>query len=434
MVRAVEPRASVVQCGSVLPLSRTFHSAVILLLTALCSYAGVLPYDDDRFLDELERASFLFFWESAHPETGLVKDRSRADGRDPREIASIAATGFGLTALCIAHERKYAPRPEIETRVLNTLRFLWDGLPHEHGFYYHFVNYRTGERAWKCELSSIDTAILLCGVLTARQHFKTPEIRRLAGQIYHRTDWRWMLRGTNVLSHGWKPESGFLNSNWDHYCELLMLYLLAIGSPSHAAPAESWHAFTRPLFEYKGHKFISSTDPLFIHQYSHAWFDFRNRRDTYANYFENSVTATKAHKQFCLDLDYPHFGEDMWGITASDSAKGYRAWGGPPVHGEVDGTLVPCAAAGSLPFLPEETIRVLRAMRTQYGDRIWKRYGFIDAFNPQSGWHAPDVIGIDVGISMLMAENVRSEFVWRTFMKNPEAQRAMKLVGLVREK
>lgn len=396
--------------------------------------APALSRADHKFLDDLQRASFLFFWESADPATGLVKDRSRADGQDAREVASIAATGFGLTALCIAHERKYESRKEIEQRVLNTLRFLWQGLPHEHGFYYHFVNYRTGERVWKCELSSIDSAILLCGVLTARQHFNHPEIRRLAGQIYHRVDWRWMMPDDKTLSHGWKPESGFLKSNWDHYCELMMLYLLAIGAPSNAAPAESWHAFTRPVFEYKGHSFISSKDPIFIHQFSHAWFDFRNRRDQYADYYQNSLVATKAHKQFCVDLHdrYAHFSEAMWGITASDSAKGYRAWGGPPEHGGVDGTLVPCAAAGSLPFLPRDTIQVLRNMRQQYGARIWKRYGFIDAFNPQTGWYAPDVIGIDVGISMLMAENLRTEFVWRTFMKNPEMQRAMERVGLHR--
>jgi hypothetical protein len=217
--------------------------------------AHALSRADRRFLDELQHASFLFFWESADPQTGLIKDRSRADGQDPREIASIAATGFGLTALCIAHERNYASRKDIEQRVLNTLGFLWDGLPNERGFYYHFVNYRTGERVWKCELSSIDSAILLCGVLTARQHFKHPEIRRLAEQIYHRADWRWMVSTNNLLSHGWKPESGFLKSNWDHYCELMMLYLLAIGAPSNAAPAASWDAFARPVFEYKGHKF-----------------------------------------------------------------------------------------------------------------------------------------------------------------------------------
>jgi hypothetical protein len=400
-----------------------------------CSAAQPLSNADDKFLDDLERASFLFFWESADPQVGLIKDRSRSDGQDARPIASIAATGFGLTALCIAHERGYAARKDIEQRVLQTLRFLGNVLPNEHGFYYHFVNYRTGERAWRCELSSIDTAILLCGVLTARQHFTNSEIPRLAERIYHRVDWQWMMPDGKLISHGWKPESGFLKSNWDHYCELMMLYLLAIGSPSNAAPAESWDAFTRPVFEYKDHKFISSKDPLFIHQYSHAWFDLRQRRDKYTNYFENSVIATRAHKQFCLDLRerYPHFAEDMWGITASDSAKGYRAWGGPPEHGGIDGTLVPCAAAGSLAFLPDDTIQVLRTMRTRYGESIWKRYGFIDAFNPQTEWYAPDVIGIDVGISMLMAENLRSGFVWRTFMKNPEVRHAMEGAGFAQD-
>jgi hypothetical protein len=412
--------------------ARRFHRGSAILLWYLLFGVGCFASPaDDKFLDDLERASFLFFWESADPQVGLIKDRSRADGQDARPIASIAATGFGLTALCIAHERRYASRNDIEQRVLHTLRFVYHVLSNEHGFYYHFVNYRTGERAWKCELSSIDTAILLCGVLTARQHFRTPEIRRLAERIYHRVDWPWMMPDGKAISHGWKPESGFLKSNWDHYCELMMLYLLAIGSPSNAAPAGSWEAFTRPVFQYKDHQLISSKDPLFIHQYSHAWFDFRHRHDKYTNYFENSVVATKAHKQFCLDLRerYPHFGEDMWGITASDSAKGYRAWGGPPEHGGVDGTLVPCAAGGSLPFLAQETLQVLRTMRTRYGERIWKRYGFIDAFNPQTDWYAPDVIGIDVGVSMLMAENLRSGFVWRTFMKNPEVQRAMERVG-----
>jgi len=417
---------------------RTLRPSCLVLFWCLifdvCCFAGSpVSSADNKLLDKLERASFLFFWESADPHSGLVKDRSRADGQDARQIASIAATGFGLTALCIAHERRYTTRSEIEQRVLHTLRFLCNSLPHEHGFYYHFVNYRAGERVWKCEVSSIDTAILLCGVLTARQHFTTPEIRRLAERIYHRVDWRWMMPEGKLISHGWKPESGFLKSNWDHYCELMMLYLLAIGSPSNAAPPESWDAFTRPTFEYKDHRFISSKDPLFIHQYSHAWFDFRHRRDKYTNYFENSVVATRAHQQFCLDLRarYPHFAEDMWGITASDSARGYRAWGGPPEHGDVDGTLVPCAAAGSLPFLPRDTIQVLRTMRTRYGERLWKRYGFIDAFNPQTEWYAPDVIGIDVGISMLMAENLRTEFVWHTFMKNPEVQRAMERVGFM---
>jgi hypothetical protein len=386
---------------------------------------------DEKFLDELERASVLFFWEAASPETGLVKDRSRADGPDPRKVASIAATGFGLTALCIADQRKFLTHDQARARTRATLQFLWQGLPHEHGFFFHFINVRNGERVWQCELSSIDTALLLCGVLTCRQHFVEPEIRRLAQQIYERLDWPWMLNGEKVFAHGWKPESGFLKARWDHYCELMMLYLLALGSPTHPAPADTWHAWKRPKYEYEGLAYIYCEAPLFVHQYSHAWFDFRGQQDSYADYFENSVRATKAHRLFCLNLRqrFPQFSNDLWGISASDSAQGYAVWGGPPEHGRLDGTLVPCAVAGSLPFLPAETIGVLRTTRARFGERVWKRYGFVDAFNPHTNWFAPDVIGIDVGITLLMAENIRTGFVWERFMKNDEMRRAMQRAG-----
>jgi len=390
---------------------------------------------DAEFLNELERAAGLYFWEAADSATGLVKDRVRADGSsDPRQIASIAATGFGLTALCIAHKRRYLDRTKVRQRVATTLRFLWEKLPHEHGFYFHFINARTGEREWKSELSSIDTSLLLCGVLTAREYFNDREIRHLATQIYERVDWPWMLNGSEALSHGWYPEKGFIKSRWDHYCELMMIYLLAIGSPTHPVHPSAWEAFTRPPFEYEGIRYINSPAPLFVHQYSHAWFDFRRQRDRHADYFDNSVLATKAHIRFCANLRprFPHFSEDLWGITASDGAKGYFAWGGPPEQGPLDGTIVPCAAAGSLPFLPKECLRTLRVMRSRFGEAVWKRYGFIDAFNPQTGWFAPDVIGIDVGISMLMAENTRTGFVWETFMKNREARIAMDKVGFKR--
>lgn len=403
------------------------------LFSAACAFATTNhpTQAHHQFLDELQRASFRYFWEAADPNTGLVKDRSKADGPDVREVASVAATGFGLSALCIAHEREFVPRQDIERRVLATLRFLWTGLPHEHGFFYHFINMRSGERVWKCELSTIDSAILFCGVLTAQQHFTNSEIRRLATQIYERVDWPWMLVESNLLCHGWKPETGFLKARWNEYCELMMLYLLAIGSPTHPIPPESWKAWNRPVFEYKGVKYINPKAPLFVHQYSHAWFDFRGKRDQFADYYENSVVATKAHRFFCMNLRerFSHFSEDLWGITASDSAKGYTAWGGPPEHGKIDGTVVPCAAGGSLPFLPNETLKVLRTMRERYGDKVWKRYGFVDAFNPETRWYNPDVIGIDVGITLLMAENLRTGFVWKTFMKNPEMRRAMELAG-----
>jgi len=402
-----------------------------VLLAAFRLSAATLSPADERLLVDIRHTAIRYFWEAAEPTTGLVKDRSTADAIDSRPVASIAATGFGLTGLCIAHNHNVLSRTNVEARVLTTLRYLWNGLHHERGFFYHFVDMRTGERAWKCELSTIDTAILLCGVLTCGEHFSNKEIRQLARDIYHRVDWQWMLVDGKYLSHGWKPETGFLRSTWNEYCELMMLYLLAIGSPTHSIPAATWHNWSRPVVEYEGLRYVSPMAPLFVHQFSHAWFDFRGKRDRHLDYFENSVTATKAHRLFCINLQsrFPHFGEDLWGITASDSAKGYRAWGGPPEVGKIDGTLVPCAAAGSLPFLPRETLHTLHKMRERFGDKIWKRYGFIDAFNPQTDWYNPDVIGIDVGISLLMAENLRTGFVWKTFMKNEEMQRAFTLVG-----
>jgi hypothetical protein len=384
-----------------------------------------------QFLDELQRASFRFFWEAADPQTGLVKDRSRADGPDARSVASIAATGFGLTALCIGSHRNFVSEAQARQRARITLQFLRNRMPHHHGFFYHFVDARTGQRVWQSELSSIDTALLLCGVLTARQYFTDPEIQQLATELYHRVNWPWMLDGGRTFAHGWKPESGFLPHRWDTYSELMMLYLLALGSPTHPVPAEAWQAWRRPRLSYQALDFIFCRAPLFVHQYSHAWFDFRGVHDAWTNYFDNSVAATRAHRLFCLNLRqrFPLFGPDLWGITASDSARGYVVWGGPPELGPLDGTLVPCAAAGSLPFLPGDCLHTLQTMRAKFGSEVWKRYGFVDAFNPHTGWVGPDVIGIDVGITLLMAENLRSGFVWTTFMKNPEVRRAMDRVG-----
>jgi hypothetical protein len=206
---------------------------------------------------------------------------------------------------------------------------------------------------------------------------------------------------------------------------------LGLGSPTHPLPPESWNAWKRPIFEYDCLRFIGSNAPLFVHQYSHAWFDFRGKHDRYADYFENSVIAVRVHKKWCLALakDYPDYSEDLWGITSSDSPHGYVAWGGPPPQGPIDGTVVPAAAGGSLAFLPQEALRVLRSMRERFGKHAWKRYGFVDAFNPQTNWFDPDVIGIDVGILLLMAENARTGFVWETFMKHADARRGMERAG-----
>jgi hypothetical protein len=387
--------------------------------------------EDEELLEDLERQACLFFWEQGSAHTGQVLDRARNDlagARDPRRMASIAATGFGLSALCIADRRGYLPHAQVVERVKNTLSWHLNAMPEVHGFFFHFTDIETGKRWSKCELSTIDTSLLLCGVLTVKGYFDDPAIKHLAQQIYERVDWPWFLNGGKAFSMGWQPETGFLASRWNKYCELMMIYLLAIGSPTHPVPPDAWNAFTRPVIRYKGLEYIGGDDPIFTHQYSQAWYDFRNRRDAYANYFDNSVTATRAHKAFCLS--YPQwYSDDYWGISASDSATGYTAWGGPPAQGDIDGSVVPCAAAGSLTFLPAECLAVLRAMRSRWGKQAWGRYGFVDAFHPAANWYDPDVLGIDQGISVVMAENLRTGLIWSSFMSNPESVRAMKLAG-----
>jgi hypothetical protein len=274
-------------------------------------------------------------------------------------------------------------------------------------------------------------------VLTVRQCFAgDAEIPRLADAIYRRVDFNWMLAGDPLLlSHGWKPETGFLKGRWDHYCELMILYLLAIGSPTHAIPAESWRAWTRPTMTFAGYSYVSAADPLFVHQYSHAFVDFRGRREagpSNIDWWQNTVTATRAHRAFCLSLtgEFPGYSDHVWGITASDSRKGYVAWGGPPRHRDIDGSVVPAAAAGSLMLTPDISLPAVREMRSRFGDRIYGRYGFADAFHPTDGWVNPDVIGIDVGITLLSAENLRTGRVWEWFMRNAEIPAALERVGL----
>ena len=360
----------------------------------------------------------------------MVKDRCNVHD-DQGIVASIAATGFGLTALCIGEQRSFVTKDEAIERVVAALRFLWKKLPNHRGFFYHFANINTGERVWDSEVSSVDTAILLCGILTCREHFRHPGITELANLIFNRVDWTWLSEDTSLLPHGWTPEFGFLGSRWDYYSELMMMYLLGMGSSVYPLKEEAWNAWKRLTFEYEGLRYIGSFAPLFVHQYSQAWFDFRGKRDKYADYFQNSVTATEVHRRFCLELakQFPDYSEDLWGITASDSDHGYVIWGGPPAIGPIDGSVVPSAAGGSLPFLPQATLRVLKTIRSRYAP-AWNKYGFVNAFNPLKNWYDTDVIGIDTGITMVMAENLRSGFVWNTFMKAPEAQRGMQRAGL----
>jgi len=426
---------------------RTFIGATLSTLAA--AYAGrawsepATPpaVSDDAFLEDLERRSFRYFWEQGDPRTGLVRDRARADGsphvQSQRDVASIAATGFGLAALAIARERTWRPEAEITARVRSTLAFLAHEMPHEHGWYFHFVRAQTGAREWQCELSSIDTALLAAGVLAVRQAFASDaRIVADATHIYERIDFPWMLAGHPVLlAMGWKPESGFLSARWRHYCELMVLYLLGLGSATRPLPRASWYAWTRPWLEYAGLRIVSHGDPLLVHQYSHAFVDFRGRRErpTGIEWWRNSVDATRMHKAFCLALapEFPGYSDNVWGITASDSANGYVAWGGPPRDPAIDGTVVPCAAGGSLMFTPDLCLPVLRTLVARWGDRVYGRYGFVDAFNPNTTWVDADVIGIDVGITLLSAENLRSGAVWRWTMGNPEIRRALDMADVV---
>lgn len=421
--------------GLALPLSRVTawaadSTASADSCTATAPVPTTLTPDDDTLLEEIERATFRFFVEQVNPDTGLVKDRANVRAKENNTVASIASTGFGLTALCIGAQRNYISLPEARSRAQAALRFLLRKVPHHRGFFYHYADMNTGERQWDSEVSSIDTAILLCGVLTCHEYFLNTEIRALAREISNRVEWSWLSEDTPLLPHGWLPEIGFLPYRWDYYSELMMMYLLGLGSSAHPLKEETWNAWKRLTFEYDGMRYIGAFAPLFVHQYSQAWFDFRGKRDKYADYFQNSIVATEVHRRFCLELSsqFSNYSDDLWGITASDSDKGYVIWGGPPAFGPIDGTVVPSASSGSLPFLPQATIRVLKSIRSRYSS-AWSKYGFVNAFNPLKNWYDPDVIGIDTGITMLMAENLRTGFVWDTFMKTAEAQRGMQRAG-----
>lgn len=385
----------------------------------------------NQFLAGIEHRSFAYFWDEMDQHNGLIPDRARAAGGGAR-IASIAAEGFGLTALCIADEHHWEPHAEIYARVLRALDFFRYHAQCMHGFYYHFLALNSGRRQWKCEVSSIDTALLMAGVLTVREHFSGTAASRIAAYLYRRVDWPWMLNGKKTLSMGWKPGSGFLPYRWKQFNEGPLIYLLGIGSPSHPLPAASWAAWQRgPLCTYGGYTFMCCP-PLFTHQYMQAWFNLRGLRDHFADYFRDSRYATLANRELCISLGkrFSDYGPDAWGITASDSASGYRAWGGPPATPGINGTLVPCAAGGSIPFAPRQCVADLRRLKKKYSSmHIYGRYGFVDAFNPLTGWVDKDVLGIDQGITLIMAENYRTGFVWKTFMADPVAQRALRRAG-----
>ncbi|MGH9407716.1 MAG: glucoamylase family protein [Terriglobia bacterium] len=425
------------------------HTGVALLFAVLFALYQPVPLaearglgrDDRQFIEDLSYRCFLFFWEQADAQTGLEPDRALAIGLpvpgSHGDIANVAATGFGLTAICIGREHGWISERQARARVLKTLDFLAHHAPEVRGWYYHWMDKRTGSRIRHSEASSIDTALLLAGVLTVRQAFhRDRQVVRLATLIYNRVDFQWMLNGSPVLlSHGWVPGRGFLTHRWDSYCELMILYLLAIGSPTHPIPPTSWYAWRRPLVHFAGYTFVGDL-PLFTQQYAQAWVDFRGLRDappSNIDYFENSVTATLADRAFCIQImkAFPKsYSPDIWGITASDSKRGYTVWGEPTDSVIIDGTVVPCAPGGSLMFIPALSLAALKAMRAQFGSDIYRRYGFVDAFNPTTGWVDPDVVAIDTGITLLSGQDLLDGGVWRWFMRDPNIERALRLARL----
>lgn len=414
---------------------RAFFGFAAALPIAAAEAPYALSRNDEAFLEDLSRRAFLYFWEQADPATGLVLDRAlnggqKTQGRS-REVASMATTGFGLTALCIGHQRQWSKPDEIVERVRTTLRHLANAQTHERGWFYHFVDMHTGDRVWKCELSTIDTALLLAGVLTAQQYFESDaDIVSLCQRIYGRVDFHWMLdEATGYLRMGWRPESGFLRSAWVNYRENAILHVLAIGSPVHAIPLRSWYAFERDPVIFEDYRYVGG-GPLFTHQFSQAWLDFRGLRDGAPyriDYFRNSVVATLAHRAFCLSLRslYPSYSENLWGITPSDSQIGYVGWGNAFSRRDIDGTVVPCAAGGSLMFTPSISLAALQTMRAQFGEHIYGHYGFADAFHPLSLWVDSEVVGIDLGITLLSAENLRTGGVWKWFNRQPNVRWAL---------
>lgn len=417
-------------------------------------------------LSDLEERTFRFFWELANPDNGLIPDRWPTPS-----FSSIAAVGFGLTAYPIGVERGWITRAQARDRVLTTLRFLRDapqgpqksGVTGHQGFFYHFLDMKQGLRFQQVELSTIDTTLLLGGVLFCQSYFDgvdpgEAQIRNVADEIYRRVNWRWTQARPPVVSMGWHPESGFLEAEWYGYNEAILLYVLALASPTHPVDRDAWQAWvsTYPLDwgTLHGQEHLTFA-PLFGHHYSHAWIDFRGIRDEYMrargfDYAENTRRATYAQQAYAIANPggWKGYGENVWGLTACDGPvnarlryagerrqfRSYSARGVGKRYTFDDGTIAPSAAAGSLPFAPEIALPALREIKRLYGQHVYGQYGFLGSFNPSFdyqvkpgdgrvipgfGWVAGDWLGIDQGIILLMLENHRSELIWRVMRDNP---------------
>jgi len=401
---------------------------IFIIFSSLLIQPAILTADvsesDVLFLDKVEHAIFKFFINESNTQNGLIKDSSR-----PGAPCSVASCGFGLTALCIGVERGWISEEEAYKRALKMMVTFRDKVPHEHGYFYHFINMRNCKRAWNCEVSSIDTALFFAGALFAGEYFKGTQVEQIANKLYERVEWTWLARN-GLISMGYKPETGIFPYYWNSYNEAMILYALAIGSPTHPLPPSSWQAWKRPIAKYGEYELVyCSTGSLFVYQYSHCWIDFRELDDNGINWFENSIKATEANRQFCINNQekYKTYGTDIWGLTASTGPRGYKGYGAKPGHPVHDGTICPYGALGSIVFTPELSISSMRYLYDNHKARIYKSYGFVDAFNIDKNWYSNECIGISMGAGIIMIENYRSGMVWKVFSRNQYLRRWLKL-------
>jgi hypothetical protein len=413
---------------------KKFFFALCLFTPALICRAQLPNYSGEQLLMEVQKRAVRFFWEQADPKTGLVLDRAGNDGKPHNQIASIASTGYALAALPIAVEHGWQSRPAAEKRARLTLTYLLNTFPHKNGWYYHFVNVKTGAREWKSELSSIDTVLLILGAITAGQYFKG-DVQTLANKLYDRMDWKWMQtnggsqRQKQVVSMGWHPETGFIKNDWKDYNELMQLYLLGMGAKTKPLPASAWDAWKRGSYSYGGMESLVG-GPIFLHQMSHLYYDFKDLRDRQGyDYWVSSVNAIRMQRQFAF-MSYggkPGYSADVFGVNASDGPEGYKAYGIPEPH---DGTLSPTGAIASIIFDAGAAQAAAQRIYKMHGSKLWGRYGFGNAFNPSRNWYGADVIGIDLGMALLAIENHRTRLIWNLMASHPSTGRAFRAAGL----
>ena len=396
-------------------------------------------YGDKLLLKEL-KLSYYFFVKEVNLNLkskgyGLIRDKDLyAD-----EIASIASVGYGLAALIIGVSRNWINYKEAYKRAGKTLDTFLNNVEGENGFYYHFINMKTGKREWNCEISIIDTAIFICGAIVVGEFFGG-EIKEKAEELYKRINWEWYRNeNNNYFYMGYKPETGFWGQ-WDMYAEQLMLYILGVASPTYPINKTMYDNFQKEKSDYEEIKDIVYTycGTLFTYQFSHAWIDFRGRKDENGiDWFENSKKATLANRKYCINNKnkFKTFGENSWGLTACVGPNGYSGgYGAMPALANLekqnDGTISPCGAAGSIVFTPELSIKALENYYNHF-PKLWGKYGFNDAYNlEREEWYSKEVIGIDKGISMIMIENYLSQLIWKYFMKNEYVQKGLKILNI----